>query len=780
LTTLPPADPGNTATPPPAPSSRPPAPAPGGFPPVREDTAQTEETSEDTGARDPDDGAAPASAGALPPAARRGEPIGGRTGHQPPRADAQPPAPDRDPGRGAREDDSEHTFAPAVQQNVPVNLGTVIGTQNISEIRRLRGTPLPKDWIEDRLAPYLPDSHLTDALGGILKSHRVAVLHGLPGTGRYSTALHTLTRQSAITAIRQVRREPNDAVDLEGLTDEDTGWILDLRDKEETLHTGFGLHLREAEQYLNATRSLVIVVTHTDTWARVAGEATELARPVAPPAALNALRAHLTRPQPGVDELEQWLTQDAIITGMEGASPATAAHWARIIRTTAAFNSSSTDPKKVPELVDAVVQAARNWRHTLRTWHTRNTDSAHRNYLLAAATLDGAPAEDVYEAHTTLGKILGETPQPTRGQQGPGIIELTHTIGAELGSDDRIRFLNPGYAEAVVDYFWVDRPHHVAAFTRWTAEQAATLSADLGDPLAERVTQWATHYTLAKQSFTVLRAIATDWAKHPRLHDQAQDLLVAAAVDPTDGKRAREQYLTWAKAPDTDDPSNRKHTPLALKRALAGALAQLAPAYPQIALKRLSELAVHTTDDTVADAVGDALTQLWDQEALQTTVRTILSSWFTSPQTHYVAAARRAFLHLADRTTAESLPLLLNRTDHTPDPWTLAGWRCALDGPATAPVQRAVNAWLDAALTHPTLRTTVLHTFTEAVFRSDTDRTYLAERYLRLNQAAFGWQPTHAEPHPGERSLLRDALVWALTQADPAAPVTAHRAPLAQ
>ncbi|AEN08002.1 MULTISPECIES: hypothetical protein [unclassified Streptomyces] len=780
MTTLPPADPDNTATPPSAPSSRLQAPAPGGFPPVREDTAQTEKTRADTGETDAEDGAAPTPASAPPAAARGGEPVHGSTGHQPPRADAQPSVPDRDPGLGAREDDGRHTSAPAVQQNVPVNLGTVIGTQNISEIRRLRGTPLPKDWIEDRLASYLPDSQLTDAISGILKNNRVAVLHGLPGTGRYSTALHTLTRQSAVTAIRQVRREPNDAVDLEGLTDEDTGWILDLRDEEETLHTGFGLHLREAEGHLSATRSLVIVVTHTDTWACVASEATELARPVAPPVALNALRAHLNCPQPGIDELEQWLAQDAIVTEMEGASPATAAHWARIIRTTAAFNSSSTDPKSVPELVDAVVQAARNWRHTLRTWHTCNTDSTHRNYLLAAATLDGAPAEDIYEAHTTLGKILGDTPQPTRGQQGPGIIELTHTIGAELGSDDRVRFLNPGYAEAVVDYFWVDRPHHVAAFTRWTAEQAATLPPDLGDPLAERVTQWATHYTIAKQSFTVLRAIATDWAKNPRLHDRAQDLLVAAAVDPTDGKRARDQYLTWAKAPDTDDPSNRKHIPLALKRALAGALAQLAPAYPQIALKRLSELAVHTTDETVADAVGDALTQLWDQKALQTTVRTILSSWFTSPQTHYVAAARRAFLHLADRTTAESLPLLVNHTDHTPDPWTLAGWRCALDGPATAPVQRAVNAWLDAALNHPTLRTTVLRTFTEAVFRSDADRTYLAERYLRLNQAAFGWQPTHAESHPGERSLLRDALVWALTQADPAAPVTARHAPLAQ
>ncbi|RAJ25468.1 hypothetical protein K351_06486, partial [Streptomyces sp. DpondAA-E10] len=186
MTTLPPADPDNTATPPSAPSSRLQAPAPGGFPPVREDTAQTEKTRADTGETDAEDGAAPTPASAPPAAARGGEPVHGSTGHQPPRADAQPSVPDRDPGLGAREDDGRHTSAPAVQQNVPVNLGTVIGTQNISEIRRLRGTPLPKDWIEDRLASYLPDSQLTDAISGILKNNRVAVLHGLPGTGRYS------------------------------------------------------------------------------------------------------------------------------------------------------------------------------------------------------------------------------------------------------------------------------------------------------------------------------------------------------------------------------------------------------------------------------------------------------------------------------------------------------------------------------------------------------------------------------------------------------------------
>ncbi|WP_206301859.1 hypothetical protein [Streptomyces sp. AcE210] len=310
----------------------------------------------------------------------------------------------------------------------------------------------------------------------------------------------------------------------------------------------------------------------------------------------------------------------------------------------------------------------------------RNSDSAHRNYLLAAAALDGVPAETIYDAHSTLGAALDDPPRPTKGQQGPGTIQLTDTIGAELGTDDRIRFLKPGYAEAVVDYFWVDRPHHVAAFTQWTAEQAASLPRDLGVPLAERVTQWATRYTLAKQSFTVLRAIATQWASTKQLHSHAQDLLVASAVDPTAGKPAREQYLAWAKNPDTQELADRKHTPTALKQALAGALAQLGPAYPQIALKRLSELAANTTDTGVTDAVGDALMALWDQHGLQKTIRTTLTSWFNASQSHYTAAARRAFLHLADRTTLDGTPVLLTRADTDPDSWPLTGWRCALDG----------------------------------------------------------------------------------------------------
>ncbi|MFI8351424.1 hypothetical protein [Streptomyces sp. NPDC085596] len=709
------------------------------------------------------------------PADQDDAPLGSSTRAQSPdNGDEPTPASRTDSAGATHTAETPRTYdLPGIHQNIHQNDGTVVGVQNINEIRRLRGTPLPAEWIAARLEAYVPDDEQVAAITQLLSIYRVAVIHAPAGTGRYTTALHVLADQKTAT-IRQMRREPDERTDLEGLKDEDTGWILDLRDEEETLHTGAGHHLREVETHLRTTRSYLVVVTHPDAWARVADEASELAHPLKPAHGLDALRAHLSKPRPGIDQPETWCTNPKIKEYLNTALPAEAARWARIIRAAVALNAAATDPEPVTKLVEAVISSTRSWRSDLLEWHTAHTNSSHRNYLLTTAVLDGAPAETIYTAHGELGQKLNDTPHPTDGQQGPGIIELTHTIGADLTPDDRICFRKPGYAEAVVDYFWVDRPHHAAAFTQWTAHQAASLPSDLGSPLAERVTQWATRYTLAKRSFTILRAVATHWASSRHLQEHAQDLLVAAAVDPTAGRPARDRYLAWAKAADTDDLTDSKNTPTALKKALAGALAQLGPAYPKIALKRLSELAVHTTDSDVANAVGDALTTLWDQPTLQDTIRATLTSWYTASQPHHTAAARRAFLHLASRTS-NGTTLLLHPDSQDLRIWALNGWRCALNGGPSTALHTAFTAWLDAALANPDLRPAIITTFTEAVVDPDS-RTYLAPRFLTLNHAAYRWEPAHEQPNA--RTQLRDELLLALREADPApahphAPTTA-------
>ena len=683
------------------------------------------------------------------------------------------------PETGNRADASSSdavTSAGQVDQTVTNNNGTLIGIQNNHEIQRLRGTPLTDDWIRHRLHGYVGDDATTKALSTILDTHRVAVIHAGTGTGRYTTTLHTL-KMLGMQTIRQVRRTPDEKVELDGLLDEDTGWILDLRHETQPLPTTTGLHLTEIQDHLTETRSFLIAVVHSDIWAPVAGEAPGLGHQLNPADAISVARAHLDASL-SASELSQWLSDSRITSHLRNATPAQAVDWADKIALAVILDRTSTERKRFDELVDFVVQSAQNWRRKLLEWHTKETDSSHRTYLLAAAALDGAPAQSVYDAHITLGTALGDTPVPTKGQQGPGIIALTDSINADLGADDHIRFLRPGYAEAVVDYFWADRPHHVEAFTNWTAKQAELLPSELGIPLADRVSQWATRYTLTKQSLTVLRATATNWAASKHLAGHAPDLLVAAAIDPVAGKLARDRYLDWAKAPDEPTTDKKRYTPPALKRALAEAMAQLAPAYADVALRRLADLAAHTNDPNVTEAVGDALTTLWDQDGFQQRIRDRLTSWFGGDH-NQIAAARRAFLHLAERTTPDGFPVLLTPHGTGPDTWTLAGWRRALDATATPQIQAAVNAWLDTALAHPSIRATVIETFTEAVFRSDTDHTYLASRYIVLNHAANGWEPAHAGQPPTERTRLRDELLIAIREADPTAPTRSYDAPTA-
>ncbi|MFB9393012.1 hypothetical protein ACFPM3_18030 [Streptomyces coeruleoprunus] len=724
--------------------------------------------------------AEPASETAVPAAEKPAEPIedsAPSTAEQPP-GPAAASAVDTELAADGRVDTNTADAATAtarVDQTVTTNNGTLIGIQNNHEIQRLRGTPLTDDWIRRRLSGYVEHDDTTKALHAILDAHRVAVIHAGNGTGRYTTALHTLNTLGVQT-IRQVRRVPDEKVELEGLLDEGTGWILDLRHETQPLPITTGLHLAEVADHLSETRSFVIAVVHSDTWASVAGEAPGMDHHLSPADALTVARARLADQPLPQSELSQWLGDGRITKQLKNATPAQAVDWADKIAAAVALDRTTTEHKSFDELVDFVVQSAQNWRRTLLEWHNKETDSSHRTYLLAAAVLDGAPAQSVYDAHITLGTALGDTPAPINGQHGPGIIALTDSIKADLGADDRIRFLRPGYAEAVVDYFWADRPHHVEAFTRWTAEQAELLPSELGIPLADRVSQWTTRYTLTKQSLTVLRATATNWAASKDLKGHAADLLVAAALDPVAGKLARDRYLDWAKAPDEPTTDKKRHTPPALKRALAEAMAHLAPAYAEVALRRLAELAVHTDDPQVTQTVGDALVTLWDHDGFQQRIRDRLTTWFGGDH-NQTAAARRAFLHLAERTGPDGIPVLLTAHPTTPGSWTLTGWRRSLDDAKSRHVQDAVSTWLDAALAHPALRTTVVATFTEAVFRSDTDHTYLPQRFIVLNHAANGWEPAYAGQAPTERTRLRDEVLIAIREADPAAPTRSDDAP---
>ncbi|RSO10048.1 hypothetical protein DMH18_14470 [Streptomyces sp. WAC 06783] len=479
------------------------------------------------------------------------------------------------------------------------------------------------------------------------------------------------------------------------------------------------------------------------------------------------LRVHLEKTPPPV-QAGRWLDDSDIAEGIADRLPAEVVEWARAIREAEYLDPDEDTPFK--ELVDDVVQAAEDWRTRLLAWHTEHQASAHRNYLLAAAVLDGAPVETVYAAAETLAKALGEDPAPRPGQQGLGVIALTDAIDADLTDEDTVCFWRTGYVEAVVDYFWADRPHLIQQFTRWTADQTGNkdLPDDVANHLAGRVTRWALQYMRAKRgkrATELLREIAGQWAQP--LPGQARDLLTVAALDTETGRRARDAYLAWSRRSDQDIPPD-------LKVALAQACERLADVYPTMMLLRLTELAAHTDDGRVTNAVGHALTVLWDQPKQRKDIQSQLAEWSQSPEKGRRIAAHHAFLHLAARTTQAGSPVMLTTAhDDVRRAWLAARWRgLLLDHDKLPPplLQQALAAWMNAAISQPELRNSVLAILQHAVYEPQTDAVYAADRYLTLSHLLFAWAPVQSLHPQSEPEVLRDQLLLALRHADPTAP----------
>ncbi|MFE0763272.1 hypothetical protein [Streptomyces smyrnaeus] len=660
----------------------------------------------------------------------------------------------------------------SVEQRFARNDGVAIGVQIVQEIHRLRGDLLPADWITQRLATYERPEHEQEELHGILVRDHVLVLHAEEHTGRYTAALNALHRLVG-TRIRQVRREPGDVFSIEGLRESNTGWILDLRDDGDKLPSGIGPALTEDAPSLRHSGSYLVVLADTDAWERAAKGTTVLAHALQAPAPQTVLRAHLEKTVPSV-AADRWLAESQITEGIEDLLPADVVEWSHIIRETEALEKETG--QTFGELVEHVVAAAEeDWRTRLMKWHTEHHDSTHRNYLLAAAVLDGAPVETVYAAADTLAKALGEDPAPHPGQQGLGVIALTDAIDADLTDEDTVAFWRPRFAEAVVDYFWADRPHLIKSFTRWTAEQTNNkdLPEDVTSELVGRVTGWALEYMRRKRTTKLLREIAGQWAE--ALPEQARDLLIAAVLDPETSRRARDAYRTWAQRSDADVPPH-------LKTALAHACARLAEVYPSTMLRRLTELAAHTESEEVYSAVGEALNVLWDQPRQQQAIQDRLAEWASGTHEGRRAAAHHAFVHLAARTTPDGRPVLL-ATDAggSHHAWHAARWRGLLDNTTEhlqAPLQKALTIWMDAATAHPDLRETVLVTLQHAIYQPHTDAVYAADRYLALSHLLYSWAPVQSQHLPTAPEQLRDELILALRRADPAAPMPESHAPV--
>jgi hypothetical protein len=504
--------------------------------------------------------------------------------------------------------------------------GQIIG-QLFEAVQRHSGAPLTKEWVDNELKDYVPIGN-EDQLKKRLQDNLVLVLFAdHPGSGRWTAALRLLSTVSEDRlTIRRIRRESGDNFTMAGLRRYTrTGWILDLRDPDESIpvKADFGHELHQ-NQDLRTDGSYLVVLASTTLWERVGDGASRLAERLVPPDSLKLFTACLD--SAGVMDPEAWAERFKPRIG--NLRPGQVREWARALgssyseyqakngRAPAADNDADAE-----EISETVRNAVSGWMKELAEWHgAPDRTSYDRNYLLLVAVYDGAPIDAVHRQVASLAQTLGEKgaqAEPLAGQQGPGLIELTRKIKAELLTNGRLRFPGPGFAEAAVRYFWLDRPHLTDAFTRWTVQLSLELKHPQGSQLAQRMAPWVLHHAQATRTTRLLRLVAAAWSEDRNLAEHAHDLLVMASLDEQIGSLVRKAIGAWA---------TQEGTSAALLRTLALVFKTLTPAHLQM-LGRLGDLA-RSTKEGVADAVGEAIHDLWSDDDIRDRLRDTLISWW--------------------------------------------------------------------------------------------------------------------------------------------------------
>jgi hypothetical protein len=668
--------------------------------------------------------------------------------------------------------DAEHEQVPTRDSRVDMRIGRNYGLavgQWYEAIQRYSGAELTKEWRAGELKDYVQIANETELLN-LLRDKKVLVLHAKePGSGRWTAALRLLSKfENPQLTIRRIQRETSTSFSISGLRGHrNTGWILDLRDPDESISANgdLGHELLQIGD-LDADGSHLVVLVGTGLWERIGRGAEKLAHTVEFPGPLKLCSALLDSSK--VTKADAWA--EKFRQGVEPLSSAKIFTWSRVFassyREFETKNGRSPLPdveKDVEEIAKIVRSAASGWMETLTAWHIEpGRTSYDRNYLLLAAVYDGAPIEFVHRKIASLAEALGEKgeqAEPLEGQQGPGLVQLARQINAELLPDGSLRFPGPGFAEAVVRYFWIDRPHLVNDFMKWTVGLTLVLGHEQGSQIAERMVPWVLHQAQAAKSTQLLRLVVTEWSQDENLAVHAHDLLVMACLDQQIGSRSRKAISTWP---------GQKETGAYLLKTLARVFATLAPAHKQM-LGRLGEIA-SSSKAGVPEAVGEAVHDLWVDEEFRSTLSDTLTSWFEAEQEQLRRAATSAFLQLASQRNSEDDLILL--PELRASDWITRGWRAVLEERQPGQLaHQAFEIWLDTAATAAPSTSPIFDTLANAVHDTPGD-DLRGRRHLNLVRLGERWVLQSNVLDEQERSRIRYELEGRTQFKDPHRPTS--------
>ncbi|MFE2060617.1 hypothetical protein [Streptomyces sp. NPDC059446] len=663
-----------------------------------------------------------------------------------------------------------------LRQEALFNFGEMTGVKLTAVLEQmLEHSELPDAYLDTVRAVFAPPEGYAAALRLFMEPGSVVVLLREPGAGRSFTAQALLADLRQRTGARvgplsfgggsrfPVRRLPRE---------ENVAYLLELPADEEKFEVAddFGAVLGKIQYTLGKRNSRLVVLSTPEQWSRIcrgapSGVVPLLGRPDPTEIAAAWLRAEA----PELDA-PRWV-QDARITGLLCNQPP-----ADVLQVVSLILNASRSPRRVSpasEIIppDAftqqvldVVAARNNWRSSLLQWHSKEgRTSFQRNFLLVAAMFRNAPVAHVYAQTAELSEHLSKREAVAlEGQSSPGVIEMVDSIDAELAEDDTVQFSKPGWDDAVLNYFWVDRPMARTDFLAWMAKAPIARTTKFLETftpedrllLANRVGAFAVRWAVRHGKANPLEEVVIAWHKDDALWAAAVDLISAAALHPTMSRFVHAVLLRWSKNAAADKAALQK-------LAVDVCAGEFGRRHTGKALRRLRH-AAETAHDDVQASLYRAVRNLWADASARPTLFSSVVEWCSADPSR-TEAGRRSFLALATLLSQEDpgLPVLLSTGADQPEFPTadlVSGWRTLLDsGSVDSESARAVSLWMDAAVEYPDQRPVVFNVLRGAV--DTAGRAGGSHPRHRLRDLLYLWQPVPAVDADPERVRLRHELV---------------------
>ncbi|MFK0181611.1 hypothetical protein ACIQVR_37255 [Streptomyces xanthochromogenes] len=734
---------------------------------------------------------------------RTGLPVPGSVGSGAPGPVPPPRTVDGDEGGGGRLDEPGSSFEtdePMVREARRVLRAAVadlrqealfnFGEMNAVKLTAVLGqllehSELPRPYLKTVRAVFAEPDGYQKAYDRLANPGAVLVLPREPGAGRTFTAHALLADLHFRTGARvgplafggtnrfPVRRLP---------TEENAAYLLDLPTDEDgnlAVADDFGATLHHIQRLLEKRSSRLIVLTTPEQWQRIqTGAPDDLVPDLGRPDPVKVARTWLTAEAPDLDT-SLWLSDSRIQGILDGQAPSDVLQIVALILKAEASRSASrlenaTDegkhtadnPSGFTDSVLSVVKARTNWRRELLDWHSKpGRTNFERNFLLVAALLRNAAVAHVYVKTAELCKAFN-TSVSLRGQEAPGVLELVDKIEADLHPvRDTLEFGRPGWDDAVLSYFWIDRPAARKAFLGWMAQAPAitgtnefleSFTREERLLLANRVGAFAVRWAARHRKADPLEKIISAWQRDSDLWKAAIDLVSAAAFHPTMARFVHELLLRWSKS--KEDAA----LPRLTVEVCAGEFGRRHTTKAMVRLKH----AAASDDPAVQKSLYAAVRTIWADSTARESLFDAIKTW-CAPDSDRLVSGRRCFAALATLTAGHgdagvSVPVLLHNiaTDGEllPPPESLSiGWGALLSSPADDPEPAAALAlWMDAARQDKDLQPLVFGALRGALSPADPEQA--RELRNRLNDLLYAWQPFPAVDADPIRVQMRHEL----------------------